>query len=140
MTQFHPETPLTAVATFTLKAADGTVGPGKVKAGSIVWTGVAKDGSPTTDKITQVDAPDGGSSTASIDASAETDGSTTVYTCTANGNTGGGAPSLISQVSDVAEWTLAAAITADGETIGMSQSAPATPAQASAHRAGMAAR
>lgn len=130
MTQFNPATPVIAVANFTLAGA-----PGKVKAGSIVWSS-----DNAIDTFTQVDADDGSSSTATWNGSAEADGAVSHFTCTANGNTGGGAPSLVSATSDPAEWTVAAAITADGETIGMSQAAPSTPAQAAVHRAGLAKR
>lgn len=128
MAQFHPETPLTAVAKFTLGGNSG-----KVKAGSIVWSS-----SNPNDVITQVDDADNGASTASIDGTKNVNGETSVYTCTANGNRGGGAPSLVSATSDKAEWTADADIEADGETIGMSQSGPSTPAQAAVHAAAQA--
>lgn len=135
MTQFNPKTPVIAVAKFTLGG-----GPGKFKAGSCVWSGATQDGSPSTDVITQVDDPENGVSTATIDGSSESDGNVSTFTCTANGNVGGGDPSLVSATSDPAEWTAAADIEADGETIGMSQSAPATRAQTAVHAKAQAKR
>jgi len=126
--KINPGTAVTAVCTFTLKG-----GPCKYQ-GKVVWAGVnPKDGTPSKDVITQVDDPDNGISTATIDGSANGLGDQSQFTCSADVDLATGTSILVG-TSDVVDWTPKVDIEADGVSMELSQPSTATVAQAAVHR------
>lgn len=111
--KLHPETPVTAIARFTLAGA-----PGKFQSGTAKWT---------TDNtkdvlVSQTDDADAGTSQISLDGSANGEGDKTVLSIAADADRGKGDVEVKAS-AEVIEWTPTVDIVADGVTVELSQAA-----------------
>lgn len=111
--KLHPETPVTAIARFTLAGA-----PGKFQSGSAKWSSDnAKDiiGN-------QTDDAEAGTSRIDLDGNNNVEGDKTIISVTADADRGKGDVEIAAS-AEVIEWTPTVDIVADGVTIELTQAA-----------------